>query len=285
MNNKVVTCACGQIKKEGTKCSCGNPCVKAKEENSTDLKPMCLIQARDLCDAWHLVLIACTQFKFSQIYKIDRGSYAGQKRLEIDTMCLDIFDPGSGPLVPQMPQGKEHLAPTTQEQAEQYLTYLMTAEKQETEEYTYGERLVEQKIYYDCNAAGWADPWETGPDQIDEVIKMYKEQGHNTNQATMEIGTPSDILLDDPPCLRLVDTRIRNNKLHFIIYFRSWDAYNGLPVNLAGLEQLKQYMASEIGVKNGSIRAFSKGVHVYEEVWPFMCERLNINFDSWKLGK
>jgi len=38
---------------------------------------------------------------------------------------------------------------------------------------------------------------------------MYRDKGHGTNQATMEIGMPSDIKLDDPPCLRIIDTRIR----------------------------------------------------------------------------
>jgi len=55
--------------------------------------------------------------------------------------------------------------------------------------------------------------------QVEEVIKMYKEKGHGTNQATMEIGMPSDIALADPPCLRIIDTRIRYGKLHFICIF------------------------------------------------------------------
>ena len=106
-----------------------------------------------------------------------------------------------------------------------------------------------------------------GLNPVEEVIRMYKQDGPNTNQATLEIGMPSDITQSDPPCLRLIDTRIRNDKLHFIIYFRSWDLYNGFPVNLAGLQQLKQYMADEIGVADGGIRAISKGLHLYDDMW------------------
>ena len=74
--------------------------------------------------------------------------------------------------------------------------------------------------------------------QIEEIIKLYKEKGFGTNQAIMEIGMPSDIKLDDPPCLRLIDTRIRYGKLHFILYFRSWDLWGGFPSNLGQIAQV-----------------------------------------------
>ena len=265
-----------------------------------DLKPPCILRARDLDDAWFTALWACLEkdedggFKYSQRYRIDRGSYAGQERLEIDTFLMDILHPGSGPLIPQMPTGKEHLAPTTDQAAQKYMLYLLTDEKQPDEEYTYGERLVGPRTMYDfeklvdaagkqIDAKGMAlvvngesvplagmpkkVDLATGHNPVEEVIRMYKQEGPNTNQATLEIGMPSDITSADPPCLRLIDTRIRNDKLHFIVYFRSWDLYNGFPVNLAGLQQLKKYMADNIGVADGCIRAVSKGLHLYDDMW------------------
>ena len=99
------------------------------------------------------------------------------------------------------------------------------------------------------------------------MIKLYKEKGFGTNQAIMEIGMPSDIKLDDPPCLRLIDTRIRYGKLHFILYFRSWDLWGGLPANLAGIQNLKEYMSGQIGVEDGEMIVESKGLHLYEYSW------------------
>ncbi len=177
-------------------------------------------------------------------YVIDRGSYAGQKRREFDFVTIKIEYPGSRPLVPDVPIGVP--APTTQEYVEGYLPYLMTGKKAENEEYTYGEDL------------------ET---QIPEVVKMYKEDGHNTNQAYMAVGSKESIILRDPQCLRGVDTRISYGKLHFMVYFRSWDLWGGLPANLGAIQILKEYMASEIGVEDGELIACSKGLHLYDHCW------------------
>jgi thymidylate synthase len=40
-----------------------------------------------------------------------------------------------------------------------------------------------------------------------------------------------------------------------------------MPTNLGGLQTLKEYMAGEIGVRDGEIHAFSKGLHLYEHAW------------------
>ena len=75
---------------------------------------------------------------------------------------------------------------------------------------------------------------------------------------------PTDLKLEDPPCLRHIDTRIQDNRIHFFVYFRSWDAWNGYPANLGGIQLLKEYMASEIGVEDGEMIVASKGLHIYD---------------------
>ena len=83
----------------------------------------------------------------------------------------------------------------------------------------------------------------------------------------MTVGEPKAIYLSDPPCLRGIDTRIRENRLDFYVYFRSWDLWAGFPSNLAAIQLLKEYMASEIGVEDGEMVAMSKGMHLYEYCW------------------
>ena len=201
-----------------------------------------VIEARDLSEAWFLCLRRTLTEGYE--YKIERGSYAGQHRKELDFAVIQISNPGTRPLIPDVPQGVP--PPTSMEYVESYLPYLMTAHKAEGEQYTYGQYL------------------ET---QISKVIRMYKEDGYNTNQAFMAVGNEESISLSDPPCLRGIDTRIRNNALSFIVYFRSWDLWAGFPSNLAAIQLLKEYMAGEIGVGDGELIALSKGLHLYEYSW------------------
>jgi len=201
-----------------------------------------VVEARDLPEAWFLCLRQALTEGYE--YKIDRGSYAGQQRKELDFIVVRVRSPGTRPLIPDVPQGVP--PPTSMEYVESYLPYLMTAHKAEGEQYTYGQYLEEQ---------------------IPQVIKMYKEDGYNTNQAFMTVGGKDSISLSDPPCLRGIDTRIRDDRLHFIVYFRSWDLWAGFPSNLAAIELLKEYMASEIGVGDGELIAMSKGLHLYQYSW------------------
>jgi len=201
-----------------------------------------VVEARDLSEAWFLCLRRTLTEGYE--YKIERGSYAGQQRKELDFVVVRVMNPGTRPLIPDVPQGVP--PPTSMEYIESYLPYLMTAHKAEGEQYTYGQYLEEQ---------------------IPQVIKMYKEDGYNTNQAFMTVGGKDSIYLSDPPCLRAIDTRIRDGRLHFVVYFRSWDLWAGFPSNLAAIELLKEYMASEIGVGDGEIIAMSKGLHLYQYSW------------------
>jgi thymidylate synthase len=201
-----------------------------------------VIEARDLSEAWFLCLRR-TLTEGHQ-YKIDRGSYAGQQRKELDYVVVRVNNPGSRPIIPSTPDGVP--PPTSMEYIDDYLPYLMTAHKREGEQYTYGQYLERQ---------------------IPKVIEMYKRDGHNTNQGFMAVGDAESIDLADPPCLRAIDTRIRDNRLHFFVYFRSWDLWAGFPSNLAAIQLLKEYMASEIGVDDGELIASSKGMHLYEYAW------------------
>jgi hypothetical protein len=56
-------------------------------------------------------------------------------------------------------------------------------------------------------------------------------------------------------------------KLHYIVYFRSWDLYTGWPSNLAAIQLMKEAMADQIGVEDGELIAISKGLHLYSHNW------------------
>ena len=241
--------------------------------NKDSLEPV-FIDAFDLNDAWFQCLSEILDH--GHVYTITRGSYEGQKRLEFDFVTVRVKKPAHQ-IIPVIPEGMSIPPPTDMDYIQGYLSYLLTGAKTETEDYTYGERLVDPRVKVRDKVGGKEMlremPLEVN--QIEEVIRLYKGRGHGTNQATMEIGMPSDIKLNDPPCLRIIDTRIRYGKLHFILYFSSWDLWGGFPSNLGGLQLVKQYMAEEIGVQDGEIIACSKCLHLYDYAWELARMRTN----------
>lgn len=196
-----------------------------------------VIQAFDIPDAWY----RCVREILEQGYEwtIQRGSFEGHKRKEFDNVCITISNPSNLPLIPDVPEGIP--PPTSEKAVNEYLALLITEWKGDYE-YTYGERIAPQ---------------------IQKAIDMLKKTPM-TNQCTIEVGRPEDIDMKSPPCLRLIDCRIRYGKLHFFVYFRSWDLWSGFPPNLASLQMLKEYMARQIGVDDGTLNAYSKGLHLYD---------------------
>ena len=201
-----------------------------------------VVEARDLPEAWFLCLRkTLTQ---GREYAIERGSNVGHRRRELDFILLQVRHPDSRPLIPDVPLGVP--PPSSMDYVENYLQYLLTSFKADMEQYTYGEDLEYQ---------------------LPELIRMYNEDGYNTNQGFMAVGSKESIRLSDPPCLRGIDTRVQNGQLHFIVYFRSWDLWAGFPSNLAAIQLMKEYVASEIGVDDGELIALSKGLHLYDYTW------------------
>ncbi len=203
------------------------------------------IEATTIPDSWFQIL--WNLFDYGKKFVVEKGSYKGQQRLELDFLCVHIKFPSERPLLPDIPPNLGIPPPATENYLNEYMPYLMTPYKRPDEEYTYGSRLVSENI-----------------DQIEHVIETYKKHGFRNNQLVMTIGLPEDLKLDDPPCLRLIDTRIQDDKLHFYVYFRSNDIWSGYPVNIAALQLMKEYMCDCIGVGDGEIIYMSKGSHIYE---------------------
>jgi thymidylate synthase len=133
---------------------------------------------------------------------------------------------------------------------------LWCGEKQD-ETYTYGSRLRKPV------------------DQVEEAIKRYLEERRD-RQVTLAVRLPKDIKKTlgterhEPPCLSLIDTEILDGKIHLTCYFRSWDAYAGLPANIAGLQLFNEAFVKEINsrgnlsLETGKLIFHSKNCHIYQ---------------------
>ena len=231
------------------------------------MKPV-YIEARDLPDAWFQCIYRIFEDDGVHEYVIDRGSFEGHKRREFDIVMVHIKYPGTQPLIPDIPTELGIPAPTSMEYVEEYLQYLLTDKKAENELYTYGERLTNPKVIID------GKEHTLGVNPVQEVIDIYKKGRPRNKSGNHGNRHAPDIIIEDPPCLRLIDTRLMNGKLHFVLYFRSWDLWAGFPSNLAAIQLLKEYMCQEIGVEDGTITAVSKGLHLYEYTFGLALQRL-----------
>jgi thymidylate synthase len=137
---------------------------------------------------------------------------------------------------------------------EEYLQYLMTDKKAPNELYTYGESSRNPKVFVDGRECA------CGVNPVEEVIDIYRKGNFGTNQG--DHGDrhafrhhPTRTL----PCLRLIDTRVTDGKLHFVLLFSQLGPLGRFSSNLAAIQLLKEYMCQEIGVEDGTITPSARG--------------------------
>ena len=95
----------------------------------------------------------------------------------------------------------------------------------------------------------------------------------------------------EPPCLSLIDTEILDNQMHLTCYFRSWDAFGGLPANIAGLQLFNEAFVAEINeranlnLKTGKLIFHSKNCHIYERQYKLVKEVLTPQIELSRIAK
>ena len=222
------------------------------------------IVAFDCPDAWFQALNRIWQD--GDVFKVGYGSETTEtKKLNL---TIEISHPNNRPLVSDK-------APCDMKYVQWYaLTYLWCGEKQD-ETYTYGSRLREPV------------------DQVEEAVKRYLQEQRD-RQVTLAVRLPEDIKKfrgrerHEPPCLSLIDTEILDGKMHLTCYFRSWDAYAGLPANVAGLQLFNEAFVKEINsrgdlaLETGKLIFHSKNCHVYERQYKLVKELLSPESSSRK---
>lgn len=219
------------------------------------------IAANTINEAWFKAIKTCVEF--GRNYVIDKGEYEGQLRRELDYAVIRIEKPGIRPLACQSQQ----IVPTTDEKiAKYFMDYLMDPEFADEEE-------AKNNVYKYSTFI--APRWQ-------QCCELLLEGDGGCNQATVSLGESPGETFAHPPCLRLIDMRVRYGALHFFIYFRSWDLVAGFPENLGGLQLLKEHCLEYINqgreamghspLKDGCIIATSKGLHIYEMYWKLIDE-------------
>lgn len=206
------------------------------------------ITARNIPDAWFKV---CKHILEEGIeYRVGRGSEETlTKKIAV---ALIVENPEERPLTADN-------APVSDIQ--KYALEELFSKESQGYDYTYGARM------------------RADYDQIDRVIEKFKEEP-NDRQNVLITRRPDDLDEKNPPCLTVIDLEIIDGELINYSYWRSWDAYAGLPTNLAGLQHLIEHMAKEIGVDPGPMVAFCKNLHLYERQFKFVEDMMSGDNES-----
>ncbi len=267
-----------------------------------------VIKGTSIQDCWFKAIKACTEVGFD--YVIDKGEYQGQIRKEFDHVTIHIQEPWTRPLACQ----SSVMRPTSDEKIRKYCDdYLLNPDFVEDPAIEDTEKRREQvDLEFKNNEykySTWLGPlWRACCDDLlvgkggcnqatitlgniilpeMKVIKgpqpeydmhyrateMYERKVLPDGTVRIEL-TGEVQRLKHPPCFRVLDMRIRYDKLHFIIYFRSWDLVSGFPENIGGIQTLKEHCLDYMNMmleernepllKDGSIIANSKGCHIYD---------------------
>ena len=215
------------------------------------------VTAFDCPDAWFQALSHI--WNEGDSFQVGYGSELTEtKKLNL---TIEITHPETRPLVSDK-------APCDIKYVQGYaLEYLWCGEKQEDETYTYGSRLNHPV------------------NQIEEAVKRYAQEQRD-RQVTMVIRLPEDIQKSvgarrhEPPCLSLIDTEILDGKMNLTCYFRSWDAYAGLPANIAGLQLFNEAFVKDVNrlgnlqLETGKLIFHSKNGHIYQRQFKLVEELL-----------
>ncbi len=222
---------------------------------SSERFPGNYIQGKTINDVWRDLLWCCI-LKGSP-YVVEKGSYEGQIRKQLEYLTLYIEEPYLRPLAVRLPENFGYSITDDNKITTYFLDYLLSDCKQDGEDYTYGNYIYPQ-LY-----------------RVIELLNMSKG---NTNQACISIGNEKSIFLESPPCLRTIDFKVVEGKLEMSLFFRSWDIVDGLPENLGGLQLLKEYVLGHLDfeVEDGPMIVYSSGAHIYEQYFGLV-NSLNVN--------
>jgi len=222
------------------------------------------VDAFDCPDAWYKTLEAI--WNEGDFFEVCYGSE--RSRTKKLNLSIEIAKPETRPLV-------DDKAPCDMKYVQWYALKYLWSGIIEDETYTYGSRLRKPI------------------DQIEEAVKRYLEEQAD-RQITLAVRLPEDIMKHvndrrhEPPCLSLIDTEILEERLHLTCYFRSWDAYAGLPANIAGIQLFNEALVSEINrrgplnLKTGKLIFHSKNCHIYERQFKLVEDLLKPKTDVGK---
>ncbi len=184
---------------------------------------------------------------WKMLYSIDLDGYALRSEMEQDykeskePIVMTIRDPDTGSTTDILPEAVlEYFPPNF---VEKYAINVASAQPEDGDwDYTYGGRLALAN-------------------QLEKAIDMLKKFP-DTRKAVCTLRLPEDIEMENPPCMSIMDFKIRDG-LSAFAWLRSNDAIFGWPNNYMEVLYTSFRVASEVGVPLKEISTMSQSMHYY----------------------
>ncbi len=199
-----------------------------------------VVRGERIVEVWVHLLAAILAFG-----RRDLTAYTVQQRELLDVVAtIQDEDPEELDLPDWLPLRRDQL--------DAYYPQLLTSHRPENIAYTYGERL------FDFN----------GRDQVSAMVEELRDARYS-RRAVAGLWDPArDARSIDPPCLNLVQARVRDDNLHLTAYFRSHDVFRAWPMNAFGLRKLQAEIAQRVGgCMMGDLVIVSQSAHIYADSW------------------
>lgn len=133
-----------------------------------------------------------------------------------------------------------------------YIGQLLRADPGAGVSYTYGSRLR---------------AFAGEHDQLRALIDELRAAGESRRAVAALWSPAQDIGSQSPPCLNLLQARLREGRLQLTAYFRSHDIYRAWAPNAYALRALQAELAEALGAQAGDLTILSASAHIYAHDW------------------
>ena len=184
---------------------------------------------------------------WKMLYAIDLDGYTLESEMSQtykegrEPIIMTVFEPNTKSTSDILPEEVLEYFPTSF--VERYAINVASALPEEGDwDYTYGGRLA---LF----------------NQLEKAIKVLKNFP-DTRKAVCTLRIPEDIDMKNPPCMTVMDFKIRDG-LNAFAWLRSNDAIFGWPNNYMEMLYTSFRVASEVGVPLKKVSTMSQSMHYY----------------------
>ncbi len=136
----------------------------------------------------------------------------------------------------------------TEEELNLYANTLLSKDKPDDLQYTYGERL---RNY-------------SNVDQLHYLIETLQNKLYSRRAVAVLWNPVIETFVDEVPCIDLYQAIVQDNKLYMIAYLRANDVYNGFPRNIYGILKIQDVLCKALSLDKGYVNTVTGSAHVYE---------------------